>query len=234
MAPSTHEATLAFTLGKRLSGGGVRSAGDRLAAGRPGPRMADRALHGDARGACWLSPCGRSPARWWIRDACGRSPPSSARSRRCSTATTSGEGSRRSSPPRWSPPASASPRRRCPSAGCDPRFRLVIVAVALADSLSLSGIVWLVPALAAVAVGAWRGSSPPLRRAGRRGCGDRRLRGCARAGDGELRVAVSHRVHRRDRAREPDQARQSASACGGVARRGLQARPRAAAGLERR
>ena len=40
----------------------------------------------------------------------------------------------------------------------------VIVAVALADSLSLAGVVWLVPALAAVAVGAWRGSSPPFRR----------------------------------------------------------------------
>jgi hypothetical protein len=40
----------------------------------------------------------------------------------------------------------------------------VIVAAALADSLSLVGIVWLAPALAAVAVGAWKGSSPPFRR----------------------------------------------------------------------
>jgi hypothetical protein len=40
----------------------------------------------------------------------------------------------------------------------------VIVAVALADTLSLAGVVWLAPALAAVAVGAWRGSSPPFRR----------------------------------------------------------------------
>jgi hypothetical protein len=40
----------------------------------------------------------------------------------------------------------------------------VIVAVALADCLSLAGIVWLVPALAAVGVGAWKGSTPPFRR----------------------------------------------------------------------
>jgi hypothetical protein len=40
----------------------------------------------------------------------------------------------------------------------------LVVAVALADSLSVAGIVWLAPALAVTAVGAWRGSSPPARR----------------------------------------------------------------------
>ena len=32
--------------------------------------MADRALHGERSAALWLSPCGRSPARWWIRARC--------------------------------------------------------------------------------------------------------------------------------------------------------------------
>ena len=92
----------------------------------------------------------------------------------------------------------------------------VIVAVALADSLSLSGIVWLVPALAAVAVGAWRGSSPPFRR--RVGVGAVIVAfGAAPA----LAMASFVSPFRTaftggDRAREPDQARQSASACGGA------------------
>jgi hypothetical protein len=40
----------------------------------------------------------------------------------------------------------------------------VVVAVALADSLTVAGIVWLAPALIVAAVGVWRASSPPARR----------------------------------------------------------------------
>jgi hypothetical protein len=40
----------------------------------------------------------------------------------------------------------------------------VVVAVALADSLSVAGIVWLAPALGAILVSAWMRSSPPIRR----------------------------------------------------------------------
>ena len=84
---------------RRLPGRRLPAARDRRQAARRGHRLARPALHGLLRRAAGAGALGAGIERRQAPCACGRSSPFSRRSRRCSSATTSGAGSR-SWPPR--------------------------------------------------------------------------------------------------------------------------------------
>ncbi len=163
MAPSTHEATLAFTLGKGYPVGAFvpLAIGSRLVGQDPAwliaPYMAMLAallalalwtlsgsLVGSRRMRSITAFLGAQPALLYGYYLWG-----GVKEILAATLVATGYGL-----------ATAA----LPVRGLRAALPTVIVAVALADSLSMAGIVWLVPALGALAVGAWRGSSPPLRR----------------------------------------------------------------------
>ena len=108
LAPSTYEATLAFNLGAGYPVGVFLPLGIGAGPGRAGRRLGDPALHGVPRGARRARRSGSWPGRWSGPAAARRSSRSSPRSRRSSSATTCGAGSRRwpgppliARPPGW-------------------------------------------------------------------------------------------------------------------------------------
>ena len=145
--PSTYEATLHFNLADGYPVGAFVPFGVGGRADRHGPRLADPAVHRLRGGAARARPLGAGGAAGALAVAAGGWRRSSAPSPRCSSATTSGAGSRRWSRRRSSPgsPRSRSRPRGAPRIGATVAGAL-LAAAALAGVLSAGGLVWLVPA----------------------------------------------------------------------------------------